>query len=55
MASKKLDVAEMDARGSRCLADANEAAERGDKARAERLYAKAQYWLDRSNKARGNA
>lgn len=46
-------IADADARGSRWLADGNEAAERGDKARAEQCYALGQYWLDRSNNLRG--
>jgi hypothetical protein len=37
------------------LANANEAAERGNKAKADRLYDKAQYWLDRANAAAGNS
>jgi hypothetical protein len=45
---------EADERGSRYLADANEAAERGDTVKAEKLYAKGQYWLDRYNKLAGN-
>lgn len=48
-------VADADARGGKYLADANEAAERGNHEKAEKLYAKGQYWLDRSNKLRGNA
>lgn len=36
-------------RGSRWLADGNEAKERGDLARAEECYAKGQFWLDRFN------
>lgn len=32
---------------SRYLADANEASEKGQMERAERLYEKAQFWLDR--------
>ncbi len=40
---------------SRNLGNANEAAERGDHAKAERLYEKAQFWLDRYNKLAGNA
>ena len=40
---------------SRYLADGNEAAERGQHAKAEKLYAKGQYWLDRYNKLAGNA
>ena len=35
--------------GSRWLADGNDAAERGDKAKAEHCYARAQFWLDRYN------
>lgn len=35
--------------GSRWLADGNEAAERGNKRRAELCFDKAQYWLDRAN------
>lgn len=46
---------EADERGSRYLADANEAAERGDHAEAEKLYEKGQYWLDRYNKLVGNS
>ena len=40
--------------GSKWLADANEAAERGDHVRAEVLYEKSQYWLDRYNRIAGN-
>ncbi|MER9524038.1 hypothetical protein NKI96_10680 [Mesorhizobium sp. M0292] len=40
-------------RGSRHLADANEAAEKGQKEKAEKLYDKGQFWLDRANKLRG--
>lgn len=47
-------IAEADERGSRYLADANEAAERGNQIKAEKLYAKGQFWLDRSNALRGN-
>ncbi|HHG6004065.1 TPA: hypothetical protein ACPWS4_003959 [Pseudomonas aeruginosa] len=35
--------------GGRWLADGNEAAERGDEAKAKRCYEKAQFWLDRFN------
>lgn len=38
---------------SRYLADANEAAEQGKTEKAERLYEKSQYWLDKANPARG--
>jgi hypothetical protein len=50
---EKMNVAE--ARGSHWLAEANEASERGDHAKAERLYEKGQFWLDRYNKLAGNA
>lgn len=48
-------IAEADDRGGRLLADANEAAERGNHAKAEKLYERGQYWLDLSNKLRGNS
>lgn len=47
-------IVDADDRGNRYLADANEAAEKGNKAKAERLYEKGQYWLDLSNQLRGN-
>jgi hypothetical protein len=55
-ATKSLRERTLDAevRGSRYLADANEAAERGDKTTAERLYEKSQFWLDRYNRLVGN-
>lgn len=46
-------IADADERGSRYLADANEAAECGKTGKAQTLYVKGQYWLDRSNKLRG--
>ena len=46
---------EAEVRGSTYLADANEAAERGCATKAERLYEKSQFWLDRYNKLAGNA
>ena len=46
---------EAEVRGSNYLADGNEAAERGQHAKAERLYEKSQYWLDRYNKLAGNS
>jgi hypothetical protein len=56
MATSKHDkMIDADERGSRYLADANEAAERGDHAKAEKLYQKGQFWLDRYNKLAGNA
>lgn len=42
-------------RCSTWLADGNEHSERGDKAKAEKCYDKAQYWLDRYNKLTGRA
>jgi hypothetical protein len=41
--------------GSRWLADGNEAADRGERERAEYCYKKGQFWLDRSNLLRGNS
>lgn len=46
-------IAIADERGGHWLALANEAAEQGKTEKAERLYAKGQFWLDRSNKLRG--
>ena len=48
-------IEEADEMGCRYLGDANEAAERGDAARAERLYDKGQFWLDRYNRLAGNS
>jgi prephenate dehydrogenase len=39
---------------ARWLGDANEAAEAGKHEKAEKLYKKVQYWLDRYNKLAGN-
>jgi hypothetical protein len=39
---------------SRYLGNANEAEERGQYVKAERLYAKSQYWRDRYNHLTGN-
>lgn len=47
-------IADADARGSSWLAKANELAEAGKKEQAQRCYDKGQFWLDRSNKLRGN-
>lgn len=47
-------IAEADDRGNRYLADANEAQENGKFAKADKLYAKGQFWLDRYNKLAGN-
>jgi len=38
-----------DVRCSQWLADGNEARESGDTAKAEKCYAKSQFWLDRYN------
>lgn len=48
-------ILEADVEGSRYLANANEAAEAGNQAKADRLYAKSQFWLDRYNKLAGNS
>jgi hypothetical protein len=48
-------IIEAEERGGRYLADANEAAERGNHEKAEKLYAKGQFWLDRMNVLLGNA
>ncbi len=53
--SLKDRVIEAEERGSRYLADANEAIESGKRLKAERLYDKGQYWLDRYNKLAGNS
>lgn len=51
--TKEEKIVDAEDRGSRYLGDANEASERGCKAKAEKLYDKGQYWLDRANKLRG--
>lgn len=48
-------IAHADERGGYWLSLANEASERGNHEKAEKLYAKGQYWLDRVNKLLGNA
>lgn len=47
-------VADADMRGNQYLSEVNEAAEAGKHDKAERLYQKGQYWLDVSNRLRGN-
>lgn len=42
-----------EAHASHWLAEANLQNERGNKDRAESLYDKAQFWLDKANKERG--
>jgi hypothetical protein len=46
-------ITEADERGNRYLADANTAAEAGKQDKADKLYEKGQYWLDRLNKLQG--
>jgi len=54
--NKLLDkIAQADTNGSNWLAKGNEYAEKGNTAKAEQCYAKGQFWLDRSNKLRGDA
>ena len=43
-----------ESRAGMYLGNANEAAERGDHAKAEKLYALSQFWLDRYNLLSGN-
>lgn len=45
-----LDAEEL---SSKWLADGNAAAEKGNHIKAEKCYAKSQYWLDKANKDRG--
>ena len=53
MTDPKIIYAEQ--QGSKWLADGNEAEERGNHAKAEKCFAKAQFWLDRYNRLAGNA
>jgi hypothetical protein len=46
-------IVRLEVRGGQLLADANEAAEQGKQAKAEKLYEQGQRWLDKANKARG--
>jgi len=48
-------IIEADERCGKYLADANEALESGDKAKADRLYEKSGFWRDRYNKLAGNS
>lgn len=54
---KRLDAKALDAevRASQWLADGNAARERGNMVKAEKCYAKSQFWLDRYNKLTGRA
>jgi hypothetical protein len=53
-AKLRKQIARADELGSRYLGNANEAREGGNIAKAEKLEAKCQYWLDRSHVLRGN-
>jgi hypothetical protein len=48
-------IIDADERCARYLADANEAEESGQHAKAEKLFAKSGYWRDRYNLLAGNA
>jgi hypothetical protein len=50
MKTKRERAIEAEDRAGRFLANANEAAERGDQAEADKLYEKSQFWLDRYTK-----
>jgi hypothetical protein len=45
--------ADADYRGNEWLRKAREAEEKGNQSRADECYRKGQFWLDRSNKLRG--
>lgn len=47
-------IADADARGSSWLAKGNGFVEAGKMEQAQRCYDQGQFWLDRSNKLRGN-
>jgi hypothetical protein len=51
--TKQEKALDAEVRCSKWLADGNAARERGDKERAEKCYAKSQFWLDRYNKLTG--
>jgi len=50
----KQKIEEAEHFGSKWLGDANEEAEHGHAEKAEILYKKSQYWLDRYNRLVGN-
>lgn len=52
---QKLSHNDYTARAAHWLAEGNAAAERGNKAKAEKCYEKAQRWHDKATKARGDA
>lgn len=51
---RRMALIDAEVRGSMWLANGNEAAERGNKKRAEVCYRKAQFWLDKYNRLAGN-
>jgi len=51
---RKAAIIKAETLGSKWLADGNEAEERGKHAKAEKCFAKSQYWLDRYNRLVGN-
>jgi uncharacterized protein HemY len=56
MAKKSIEerLRDADERASMYLADANAAQEWGEEDKANRLFEKSQFWLDRYNKLAGN-
>ena len=48
--ANRLKAIDAEDRSNRWLADGNEAAEAGNKVKAERCYEKGQFWLDRFNR-----
>lgn len=51
--SNEAKAQDYEEKASKWLADGNEAEERGNLSKAEKCFQKAQYWLDKANKARG--
>jgi len=52
---KRAAIIEAEENASRYLADGNAADEMGKAAKAEKLWDRGQFWLDRFNKLSGNA
>jgi hypothetical protein len=48
-ATLKAKFLDAETRGSQWLAEGNQAAESGNRAKAEKCYDKGQFWLDRAN------
>jgi len=46
-------IVDAEDKANKWLGNANEAGERGDRAKEEKCLSKCQYWLDRANKLRG--